>query len=116
MGITAQADLQIARTALLTLSFLGSVSVRPCRAPERSTAQVLVPAPPVLGPRNDGINGWSECLGTSFSISSKVSILQCSSKRRILRSTSYQLFLTGHNWFSRPSSACEQVNMQEKPP
>jgi hypothetical protein len=43
-----QANLQIASTALLTLGFLGSVSVRPCRAPERQRRKAQRGAPQFL--------------------------------------------------------------------
>ena len=51
-----QANLQIASTALLTLGFLGSVSVRPLHAPERQRRKPSGGAP-VFSPRNDGIVG-----------------------------------------------------------
>jgi hypothetical protein len=51
-----QANLQIASTALLTLGFLGSVSVRPLHAPERQRRKPSGGGP-VFSPRNDGIVG-----------------------------------------------------------
>jgi hypothetical protein len=85
MGITAQAGSpRSLGLHQLTLSFLGSVS-------SEAAAPLNIPRRKFGPTRNDGIIGGPSALGTSFSVSSKLSIPQCPSKRRILRSTSEQL-------------------------